>query len=215
MVNVVAFIFPRFAENTYLVFDETRECLIIDPGCYTPKEKKQLSDYISYFHLQPKMLINTHCHVDHILGDKFILDTYGIPLALHEKEVRFLEVMPNYGRSRNLHIEPIPKTYHFLEEGDHVKVGKTSFEVLVTPGHSPGSISLYSEKEKILLSGDVLFKNRIGRVDLPGGDYDILMDTIHQKLFPLGDEVSVYPGHGATTTIGYEKVNNSYVCHWV
>ncbi len=215
MVNITTFLFPRFSENTYIVFDETKECLIIDPGCYSSEEQQELTDFISYLQLKPKLVINTHCHVDHVIGNKFIMEQYGIQLALHEKEVRFLGMMPNYGKKIGLTIEPIPENYLLLEEGDNISVGNSTFKVLLTPGHSPASISLFCAEEKILISGDVLFKNRIGRIDLPGGNFDVLEKCIKEKIFPLGDDITIYPGHGPSTNIGYEKENNSFVCNWI
>ncbi len=215
MINVVTFLFPRFSENSYLVFDETKECLIIDPGCYTKDEQEEILEYIDFIGLKPILLINTHCHLDHVIGNQFMLEHFDIPLALHETELRFLKAMPSYAKKYDLEFVLHDQEIVFLKEGQKIKVGHAEFLVMHTPGHSTGSISLFCATDNVLISGDVLFKNRIGRVDLPGGNLDILKKTLEEKIFPIGDEVVVYPGHGPSTQIGYEKAYNTFVCDWI
>lgn len=212
MINVFCFRYLSFNENTYLVADETKECIIIDPGCYHEKEKMHIADYISFFRLKPVMLINTHCHIDHIFGNNFIQEYFQVPLALHKDEVPFLKAMPQFGGRRGFDISPIKEGYKLLNENDTVTFGRTSLKVLLTPGHSPGSISLYCEQEAALFSGDVVFRNRVGKVDLPGADYKVLVKSIQEKVFTLPDETLIYPGHGPSTTVGHERKNNKFIC---
>jgi glyoxylase-like metal-dependent hydrolase (beta-lactamase superfamily II) len=203
-------VFNAFQENTYIISDETKECVIVDPGCYDDHEKKELSDYISENQLRVKMLLNTHCHIDHILGNEFVKQKYGSKLYLHKTEVFVLNAQKilasHYGF--NLYHPATPDNY--LNEGDLIEFGTQKFSVLFVPGHSPGHIAFYSEKEKVVLAGDVLFLNSVGRTDLPGGNHNTLIDSIHKKLFTLPDDVTVYPGHGNETTIGVEKRTNPF-----
>ena len=210
MITIQLFVFNPFQENTYVISDETQECVIVDPGCYEDEEKKELSDYISERHLKVRMLLNTHCHIDHILGNDFVKQKYSTKLYLHQTEEYVLNAQkilaPHYGF--NAYHEARPDGY--LSERDLVAFGKQKFSVLFVPGHSPGHIAFYNEAEKVVLAGDVLFQNSVGRTDLPGGNHNTLIDSIHKKLFTLPDDVIVYPGHGGETTIGEEKRTNPF-----
>lgn len=210
MISIQSFVFNPFQENTYVISDDTKDCVIVDPGCYDEQEKKELSGYISENQLTVKMLLNTHCHIDHVLGNDFVKQKYGMKLYLHRTEEFVLNAQkvlaPHYGF--NLYHEARPDG--FLEEGDIVEFGLQKFAVLFVPGHSPGHIAFYNEKEKVVLAGDVLFLNSVGRTDLPGGDHNTLIDSIHKKLFTLPDDVTVFPGHGPETTIGVEKRTNPF-----
>ncbi|MCU0398235.1 MAG: MBL fold metallo-hydrolase [Cyclobacteriaceae bacterium] len=210
MLSVKRFEFNPFEENTYVVYDDTRQCIIIDPGCSDQEEESALMRFISSNALQVVMLINTHCHIDHVLGNAFIKNQYHVKLWIHEKEEPLLKSVkayaPNYGFYR--YNEAIAD--EFLKEGDFVELGNDRLEVLFVPGHSPGHIALYHKESKTVLGGDVLFRSSIGRTDLPGGDYDTLIRSIHTKLFTLPDDVTVYCGHGPETTIGYEKRTNPF-----
>ncbi|HYI79042.1 MAG TPA: MBL fold metallo-hydrolase [Chryseolinea sp.] len=210
MITIQSFVFNAFQENTYIISDDTKECAIVDPGCYEEHEKKELSDYILENQLSVKMLLNTHCHIDHILGNEFVKQKYGSKLYLHKTEVFVLNAQKilaaHYGF--NLYQPAAPDNY--LNEGDSIEFGTQKFSVLFVPGHSPGHIAFYSEKEKVVLAGDVLFLNSVGRTDLPGGNHNTLIDSIHKKLFTLPDDVTVYPGHGNETTIGVEKRTNPF-----
>lgn len=215
MINVVPFYFPRFGENTYLIFDHSKDCIIVDPGCYTPEEQSDIFDYIQMLNLNPVALVNTHAHIDHVLGNQFFLQAYNINLNLHKEDYKYLKAMPSFGKKYDLEIVEIPESrINFIEEGDTIQLGHSSFEVLFTPGHTPGSISLLCEDSNVLISGDIVFNNRIGRVDLPGGNMEVLLDSLHNKVFTLKDDIKIYPGHGASTTVGYEKANNLEVCNW-
>ena len=210
MIHVARFVFNDFQENTFVLYDETGECVIIDPGCNNAAEQKELSNYIETNNLQPKSLLNTHGHIDHVLGNRFIADEYKLKLGIHEKEIPVIESVKEYALSYEMHVDsPMPEI--IFKDGDIVRFGNSSLEVLYTPGHSPGGISFYSAEDKFVIAGDVLFLQRIGRTDLPGGDMDTLMKSIKEKLFTLGDDVKVYTGHGPETTIGFERQNNPFL----
>ncbi|HKP32895.1 MAG TPA: MBL fold metallo-hydrolase [Chitinophagaceae bacterium] len=211
MLVVKRFVFSPVEENTYVVYNESLECCIIDPGCYFGNERNELKDFISEFSLSPKYLLNTHCHLDHVFGEKFVSETYKLTPYLHEKEKEMLDIAPLAGMRWNLPFDGYEGELHYLTEGDVIRLGEDELKVLFTPGHSPGHICFYVEKQQIILSGDVLFRQSIGRTDLPGGDHETLLTSIREKLFLLPDEVIVYPGHGPETSIGYEKANNPFL----
>ncbi|AEL24260.1 MBL fold metallo-hydrolase [Cyclobacterium marinum] len=211
MLQIKSLTFNPFSENTYILYDETKEALIIDPGCYEKQEKGILYDFITEEQLKPVKIINTHCHIDHVLGNAFIKKTYNIPLWFHEKEEPILLAVgtyaPNYGFAQYQE----STVDHFLQEGEIVKFGKTELKPIWVPGHSPGHLVLYHEASKNCIAGDTLFQGSIGRTDLPGGDHETLIHSIKEKLFSLPDEVVIHPGHGPTTTIGFEKLKNPFV----
>ncbi len=212
MSLVAKFTFNPFQENTYVLYDDTKECIIIDPGCFTQNEKDQLVRFIDEKNLKPVRLINTHCHLDHIFGNRFVAEKYNLELEIHKGEVPVLEAAPMVSANYGIPFpEPSPPASKFLEEGDIVKFGETELEVLFTPGHSPASISFFCKKDKYVIAGDVLFQGSIGRTDLPGGDFPTLISVIKEKLFPLGDDVKVYSGHMGMTTIGAEKKSNPFL----
>ena len=211
-MNIKIFTFNQFFENTFIISDSTNECIIIDPGCYDKNEKEILQDYIVANNLIPTRLINTHCHIDHILGNNFVSKTWDLELEIHHKDIDLLKNSKNiadlYGF---VNYENSPITNKFLVEGDIIEFGKSNLEVLFTPGHAPGHISLYSKNENFIISGDVLFNNSIGRTDLPGGNYNTLIDTINTKFLCLDDSTVVYCGHGPSTTVGKERINNPFL----
>ena len=211
-MNIKIFTFNQFFENTFIISDSTNECIIIDPGCYDKNEKQILQDYILSNNLVPTRLINTHCHIDHILGNNFVSKTWDLELEIHHKDIDLLKNSKNiadlYGF---VNYENSPITNKFLVEGDIIEFGKSKLEVLFTPGHAPGHISLYSKNENFIISGDVLFNNSIGRTDLPGGNYNTLIDTIKSKILCLDDSTVVYCGHGPSTTVGKERINNPFL----
>ena len=211
MLSVKSFTFNPYQENTYLLFDEEKRCLIIDPGCYTETEQTELTNFIHQHGLQPIYLLNTHGHIDHMLGNKYVKDTYRIPFLTHELVIPELEATQAYGSMFGLSAAPSPNPDILLKEGDEVILGNETLKVLFTPGHSAGHISFYHESSKQMFSGDVLFQGSIGRTDLPGGDYPTLMDTIFDKFLTLKDDVVVYPGHGPSTTIGKERRSNPFI----
>ena len=211
-MNIKIFTFNQFFENTFIISDATNECIIIDPGCYDKNEKQILQNYILSNNLVPTKLINTHCHIDHILGNNFVSKTWDLELEIHHKDIDLLknskDIADLYGF---INYEKSPITNKFLVEGDIIEFGKSNLEVLFTPGHSPGHISLYSKNENFIISGDVLFNNSIGRTDLPGGNYNTLIDTIKSKFLCLDDSTVVYCGHGPSTTVGKERINNPFL----
>ena len=210
MLSIQTFTFNPFSENTYVVFDETKEAVIIDPGCYSREEQKELVSYVEAHQLNLKYILNTHGHIDHVLGNDFAKDKFKAPLViskLDEATMRSVKTYaPLYGFDAYREAEPDK----LLVEGDSIEFGNVLWKILFLPGHSAGHIGFYDEKEKVIFSGDVLFEQSIGRTDLPGGNFDTLIQSIHQKLFTLPDEVIVYPGHGPTTTIGEEKISNPF-----
>jgi hydroxyacylglutathione hydrolase len=211
MLNIKSFVFNPIQENTYVLYNNKDACYIIDPGCYFGNERLGLQEFIREEKLTPKILLNTHCHLDHVFGNKFIHDEYDLTLQIHEKEKIVLDYAAEAGLRWNMPFENYRGDLIFLEEGDMVKLGEDQLEVLFTPGHSPGSICFYCEAQQFIISGDVLFRAGIGRTDLPGGDHEALLDSIRKKLFHLPDGVTLYPGHGEPTTIGYEKKNNPFL----
>lgn len=212
MASVVSFTFNPFEENTYLVVDDNNECVIFDPGCSDHREKDLLKAYISSEGLKPVRLINTHCHIDHIFGNAFIAETYGLPLEIHEGELQVLNTAPQVAMMYGIpYPDPSPAPGAFIEAGTVIEWGNTRLKVLFTPGHSPASISFYCEEDQFLIAGDVLFYESIGRTDLPGGDHATLLKSIREELFVLDDAVKVYPGHGPGTTIGHEKRHNPFL----
>jgi hydroxyacylglutathione hydrolase len=212
MSLVAKFTFNPFQENTYILHDETKECIIIDPGCFTQNEKDQLVDFIEKNNLKPVRLINTHCHLDHIFGNRFVAEKYNLELEIHRGEIPVLEAAPMISQNYGIPFpEPSPAATKFIEEGDIIKFGNTELETLFTPGHSPASISFFCKKDKYLIAGDVLFRESIGRTDLPGGDFATLIGVIKNKFLPLGDDVTVYSGHMEATTIGHERQFNSFL----
>ena len=210
MIHVASFAFNPFQENTYILYDETKECIIIDPGCYTSNEQKRLEAFIAKEDLKPVRLINTHCHLDHICGNAFVSQKYGLDLEAHEGEQVVLDASVDHGKMYGFVFEPSPNIMHTIQEGDEIKFGHSTLKTLFTPGHSPASISLYCEQDKFVIAGDVLFFMSIGRTDLPGGNHDLLLQSIREKLFTLPDETIVYNGHGQKTQIAFEKLNNPF-----
>ncbi|HMD00190.1 MAG TPA: MBL fold metallo-hydrolase, partial [Ferruginibacter sp.] len=208
---IKAFVFSPIQENTYVIYNETGQCIIIDPGCYYSEEQDELTGFITQSGLKPVMLLNTHCHLDHVFGNKHLAETYELVLRLHEKEKAMLDFAPASGLMYDLPFDNYVGEFIYLKEGDIIRLGEDELTVIEAPGHSPGHICFYCEKQHFIISGDVLFNRSIGRTDLPGGDHQILIDNIRKKLFVLPDETIVYSGHGPTTTIGEEKLENPFL----
>lgn len=211
MITIQTFTFNPFQENTYLLFDDTNDCVIIDPGCSNTNERKLLKDFIKKNNLKPVKILNTHCHIDHILGNKFIADTYKLGLEANEKDLKTLAAGRVSAEIFGIDYEESPQPSVFLNEGDVVKFGESALEIVFTPGHSTGSICFYNRDDKFVIGGDVLFFQSIGRTDLPGGNHQLLLESIRTKLFTMPDDFTVYPGHGPSTTIGFEKENNPFL----
>jgi hydroxyacylglutathione hydrolase len=211
MLTVQRFTFNPVQENTYVVYNEKGHCCIIDPGCYFASEEEQLKEFVEQNRLTPVLLLNTHCHLDHIFGNYFIHKTFGLPLHLHKLEKPVLDYGPAAGQLWELPFVNYDGELKFLEDDDVITIGDDELKVLFTPGHSPGHVSFYSKENKFILSGDVLFEGSVGRTDLPGGDFAILQETIKTRLYTLPEDTVVYSGHGNTTTIGDEMKSNPYV----
>jgi len=211
MLIVKSFTFSPVQENTYVLYNEQKQCCIIDPGCYFPAEKDELKTGIEKAGLTPVLLLNTHCHLDHVFGNKFVHDTWGLDLHIHEKEKPVLDFAPLSGERWQLPFDNYDGPLVYLQEGNFIKIGEDALEIRFTPGHSPGSISFYSAENGFIIGGDVLFNRSIGRTDLPGGSMETLMDSIRTQFFTLPDETKVYSGHGPVTTVGYERGNNPFV----
>ena len=211
MLTIKSFEFSPIQENTYILYNEFNDCIIIDPGCYFDEEKEELAAFISSNNLLPKMLVNTHCHLDHVFGNKFISEKYNLMLNIHEKEKAVLAFAPTSGLMYDMPFDNYSGDFNLLNEGDTVALGKDELKVLLVPGHSPGSLAFYSAENKFVISGDALFKNSIGRTDLPGGNHEQLIKSIKEQLLALPEETLVYSGHGPLTKIGDEKKNNPYL----
>jgi glyoxylase-like metal-dependent hydrolase (beta-lactamase superfamily II) len=211
MITVKSFIFNPFQENTYVLSDQTGECVIIDAGCYTETEQRELVNYITNNKLKPVKQIVTHGHVDHVLGTAFVFTHYGLLPECHTEDVVLFNQSAEQGKMFGLQVPVLPSVKQFLTVKDPAKFGNAQLEILHVPGHSRGSVAFYSKNDQLVITGDVLFRDSIGRTDLFGGSYDELIDSIYNEILPLGDDVTVYPGHGPATTIGFERKNNAFL----
>ena len=211
MITINRFPFNAFQVNTYVLNDETNQCVVIDAGMQGPDEEKQIVSYIEGNQLKPVLLLNTHTHIDHILGNAFLAEKYNLPLAAHHDAEKFLTNAAAYAITFGITLNDVKSIDRFLDDKSNLNFGNSSLEILHTPGHADGSLCFYSAADGFVIVGDVLFKDSIGRTDLPTGDYGVLQKSIWEKLFTLPGETVVYPGHGPETTIGFEKVNNPFV----
>lgn len=212
-MEVKIFEFNPVSEHTYVAYDETKECVIIDAGCYFPDEQEELLGFISDNNLQVKHIINTHLHFDHIFGINLVTQKYGLGLEANKGDEHLLTQFKDQLRMFGFPDtgEPAPKIEKYLTESDTISFGNQTFKIYHIPGHSLGSIVFHNEKAKCLFVGDVLFRGSVGRTDLPGGDHQMLISGIRTKLLNLPDETVVYSGHGPSTTIGYEKNSNPFL----
>ncbi|RRB00754.1 MBL fold metallo-hydrolase [Larkinella rosea] len=211
MIHIQSFTFNAFSENTYILFDETREAVIIDPGCYDKRERDALTGFVEQNQLKPVKLLITHAHVDHVLGNAFVKRHYGIELYLHESDLPVLKsvkvLAPHYGMAAYEEAE----VDQFLVAGEIVTFGHSKLEVRFVPGHAPGHVAFISHADRFVMGGDVLFRGSVGRTDFPLSDFDTLVTSIRTQLYTLPDDYTVYPGHMGTTTIGQEKRSNPFV----
>ncbi|MDA0315484.1 MAG: MBL fold metallo-hydrolase [Bacteroidetes bacterium] len=211
MLHIKCFTFNPFQENTYLLYDEEGTAALIDPGCYTQEERRELEAFMIEEGLQVTQLLNTHCHIDHVLGNAWAIDRFQVSLQIHALEVAVLKSVevyaPNYG-----FLDYVPSTASsFLVEGQEIQIGNELLRCLFVPGHAPGHLVFYHKASKRCIAGDTLFRGSIGRTDLPGGDPSLLLEKIKSQLFVLPEETLIFPGHGPETSIGYEKKNNPFV----
>lgn len=212
MATVTYFTFNPFQENTYIIHDETKECIIIDPGCYNKAERNILQNFIVQQGLMPVRLLNTHCHIDHIFGNQFIAKTYNLGLEIPQGELMWLKGAATQAQMFGIaQFEASPLPEKFIEHNSSIAFGNTNLQVLPTPGHSEDSVSFYDASNQYVIAGDVLFQNSIGRTDLPGGDLNTLLDSIRTQLMVLEDATTVYSGHGPETTIGIERKSNPFL----
>ena len=211
MLRIKSFVFNSFQVNTYLVWDEQGNCLVIDPAFYSPDDINTFDRYISENGLSIIGQVNTHCHVDHVLGVKHMQTKYKCPLHAHSDESGLLNNAPLMGEIFGLKLEPISKIDTPLIDNEVINVGEESLTAILVPGHSPGSLSFYSAEGGFVVTGDALFQGSIGRTDLPGGDYDTLISSIQKRLLTLPPDTIVYPGHGDPTSIGEEASNNPFL----
>lgn len=211
MLQIQAFSFNPFQENTYLITNEQKLCWIVDPGMYDEKETKFLFDYISNNALVPQSIINTHTHIDHIFGVNAVMGQYNIPFGINEKDLPVLNAAVASAMMFGLSFSNTPQPTFFIGDKDTLQLGDDTLEVRFTPGHSPGSVVFYYAPGNWVIGGDVLFSGSIGRTDLPGGNFDTLIQSINTQLLPLPEETTVYSGHGPATTIGNEKQYNPFL----
>ncbi len=211
MIQIKKFTFNQVQENTFIVYDETGECAIIDAGCYFDNERQELDTFISQKQLKPVRLINTHCHFDHIMGITHCRTKYNLKFETHPDEAVLVEQASEHGDLFGIPMEQVDPPDAFFQEGDQITFGNSFLQVIAAPGHSPGGVVFYNPEQKMLIAGDVLFYGSVGRTDLPGGSFVRLIGNIKTKLLTLPEETMVYCGHGPETTIGFEKKNNPFL----
>lgn len=210
-MNIARFIFNPISENTYVVWDDTREAAIIDAGNSTPAEDRALDDFLAERGLKPVLAVNTHGHFDHVLGVAHLKEKYGVPFAAHGGDRFLLDNAAPSGRIFGVEVAELPAIDTDLDGRETISFGATTLKIIPTPGHTPGHVCLFEPESRVVFTGDTLFADSIGRTDLPGGDYSWIMRSIIEGLLPLGGDVKVYPGHGPDTTIGHEAANNPFI----
>lgn len=203
--------FNAFSENMYVLWDETKEAIIIDPGCYQKHEEQELASFIEKNQLKIVGLYNTHCHIDHVLGNKFVKETYQVKLAIHKIEKEYLEAVSDYAPRYGFANYANSEADFFIDENDKIKFGNSELTILFVPGHSAGHLAFYHAGDGFCINGDVLFRESIGRTDLPGGNHQVLLDSIREKMFALPNDTIIHCGHGGTTTIAHEKEYNPFM----
>lgn len=208
-MNVHTFTFNAFQENTYVLEDEAKNCVVIDPGCYERHEQDELFSFIENNKLKPIALLSTHAHIDHVLGNAAFLSRFPVDYYLHPEDIDTLRHVAGYAHLygfEGYQVSPDPTC--LLDDKQQLVFGGMELQVIFGPGHCPGHVAFYAANEKVVVNGDILFKGSFGRTDLPGGSMEILKKTIHERMFTLPDETVVYCGHGPATTIGEEKKSN-------
>ncbi len=212
-MEIRTLVFNPISVNTYILSDGSGECAIIDCGCYDSFESEELISFLDGEKLKPVLLLNTHCHLDHIFGDSLMLEKYGLRALCHHDDLMNRKRAVDHARMFGLYMEPPPEPAGYLSGGERVRFGNSELDVIHVPGHAPGSLAFYSKNEKSVFTGDALFEGSIGRSDLPGGNHETLLNSIREKLFILPADTVVYPGHGNTTVIGDELRFNPYFIH--
>ena len=211
MVKLATLQFNPFGENTYILFDQTKQCIIVDPGCCATKERETLDAFIEKNQLQPIMVVATHGHIDHVCGAQYVKKKYKIPFALHSLDQSVLDMVPCLGKEYGFVVDEVPVVDIDLAQTPEITLGDNKLEIIHTPGHSPGHIVIHIPGEDFLLSGDLIFKGSIGRTDLPGGSYPVIMESIIGKVIPLGSSTKLFPGHGPSTTLSHEIMFNPFI----
>ena len=211
MITIQDFCFSAFQENTYVLYNELKEAIIIDPGCYNRIEEKILSDFIRKENLTPTLLLNTHCHLDHVFGNNYVSETYGLTAHIHPNEQIVLDRLPEAAAKWGAPTEAYKGPIQYRQEREIIPLGNDAFKVLLTPGHSPGSVCFYHVEQDFMIGGDLIFKDGVGRTDLPGANPQDLIKSIREQIFPLPDSLTIYSGHGPVTTWGREKEHNPYI----
>lgn len=210
--QVKSFVFSPFQENTYVLFDATKECVIIDPGCYDKREEEELKSWINANGLVPKILLNTHSHLDHVFGNGFVAAEWGLTPQVHPLDQPIYEQFELTCKMYGLNSRrALPNPEYSLDPGRQITFGTTTLDIHFVPGHCPGHVAFECKQEGFIIGGDVLFKRSIGRTDLPGGSFETLIQSIKEKMFKLDDRTIVYTGHGPATTIGEERLENPFV----
>lgn len=210
MLYLKCFTFNPFQQNTFLLYNNTNQAILFDAGMHTNTEEQVFLNFVNEKQLKIEQFLLTHAHIDHVLGNKFIFDTYGLLPQMHKDELFFIDRMAQSATMYGINCSPSPQPINFLNDNDCVKLGNYTFNCILTPGHSPGSLSFYNKENNLIISGDVLFNGSIGRSDLPLGNHETLINSIKSKLFILPNETKVYSGHGPSTTIGHEKLTNPF-----
>lgn len=210
-MEIKTFYFNPIRECCYVAWDDTKECVIIDPGCYGQREFRRLVDFVTAKELKPVKVLLTHGHFDHILALAETAAEWPVEVMIHPADRALLPESVKWGRQIGLTLTPYEGPVTDLADGDSIRFGETELKVLGTPGHTPGGVCFYDEKDAVLFSGDTLFAGSIGRTDFAYGDYDCLIDSIAHKLMPLDGDTTVLPGHGPATSIGYERSTNPFL----
>jgi glyoxylase-like metal-dependent hydrolase (beta-lactamase superfamily II) len=211
MLHIKSFTFNPYQENTYLLYDEQGNGTLIDPGCFDLTERKELLDFVTEKKIRITQLLNTHCHIDHVLGNAWAKKTFGVKLLIHKEEAAVLKAVETYASNYGFNGFETSEADGFLAEDEEINVGDEMLKIIFVPGHAPGHVVFYHEASGRCIAGDTLFRGSIGRTDLPGGDHDLLLSKIRSELFTLPEKTVIYPGHGPETTIAFEKSHNPFV----
>lgn len=210
-MNIKKFTFNPIEVNAIILWDDTLECVIIDPACFFPYEEQKLKLFIETLNLKPVRLLNTHGHFDHLMGNRFAEETWGLKSEIHKEDNYLVEQASAQSLMFGMSMPKPPLPGRFIEDGEILTFGNSSLKAIFVPGHSPGSVAFYSEADKLLIAGDIIFNGSVGRTDLPMGNHDQLISGIKEKLLILDPATKVYCGHGPETTIGAEKSYNQFL----
>ena len=213
MLTIQSFCFNAFQENTYVLYNAQKNAIIVDPGCYLRNEQEALANFISENNLNPTLLLNTHCHLDHVFGNNFVSEKYGLAAHFHKNEQPVIDRLPEGGARWGVPTEAYKGKVQYIQQDELIQFGKDAFKVLETPGHSPGSVCFYNAGQDFMIGGDLIFKDGVGRTDLPGCNPLDLIKSIKTQILPLPDTMTIYAGHGPETTWGREKKANPYILH--